>query len=228
MLLQIASTDSIFVKIQALESQIKELSESSSPNLLPLYTAILGAVFVWFGQYVDRESKKSQELINGMNSIFAKCQQLHISLENVSRGLAFEKNMANFWYYSHLTEYNFMNNETERSKQYYNKCLISTDSANVYVVKIGETLSEYYSLVSKFALLSKKEINISSILEMQRNSRFEDVPEISTSLQAEEAYTTFNANYENLVLIYQNKFAQLESINNTIKSICKEFKNTSE
>mgnify|MGYP000626740529 CR=1 FL=1 len=222
MLLQVNNIDTLVNKINNLESQLRHFTEDSNPAVLPIVTAILGAVLVWFGQFIDRESKQKQDLIKELNSIFTKCDQLFLTIESLAKGLSFEKNMRNFWYYSYLTEYNPDTDDSERAKEYYNKMLLATDNANMHSIKITESLCEYYSLVSKFSLLSKRNIDKTIIRNIQRNVVFNDPPNIDSALSVEEATSIFEHNYEEFANQYMLNFAPFETLNNEIELICKE------
>lgn len=225
MLLQIVSSgdSTIISKLEALATSMAELHKKVTLSpWIPFFTALLGGVLVLLGQYFDRQSKKKQEKRKEVTETFAQCELLLFSLKGLVKDLAGDKNLSAFWHYSHVVEEDAVGGDEELSKKYYEKSLADAATAIERRAKISDYFAQYYSYVSKFKTLTRRDIDLTSLKNLAINAEFEEAPEIAQTLKPEEARQVFHANTLALSKQYLSLLAPLDTINEKIKSICEE------
>ncbi len=158
-------SDSILVeKLDALlkSTDIIKNKTSFSP-FVPLLAALLGGIIVIVSQYLDRLARKNNEKKKEILDAFTTSEMLLFKLKSLLKELSSFRSQVEYWYYAYLKEKESDKPEDELIKTYYNKCIGCSDNSLSCKAKIDETLSEYYSMVSKVYILKKLKPDISSI-----------------------------------------------------------------
>jgi hypothetical protein len=185
----------------------------------PIMATIVGGILVWVGQFIERKYKRNQDLRKDIYETFTKCEMQLVFLKNLLRELATHKNLREFWWYSYNREFVSATKNAELEKKYYDSCLLSSEAAIKCDLKIGEILSDYYSNVSKFKILTGSEYDVSFIKELVVNSEFTDGKEIDKKLTNQQALAAYDTNRKQLAIQYLTKFQSIDALNETLKLI---------
>jgi hypothetical protein len=225
MLLQIISNpDSVIIKLDAIQHSIKLLNDKiSTSQWLPIATAILGAVLVWVGQFIERNYKKKQELSGKILNIYSGCEQILFKIKNFAKDAAFEKCMREYWYYCHVTELNAKDGDSEQTSMYYAKYVASTETASNYVSKIKEELAIYYSNVAEFNFFVKTPVDKTIVTKLQQTCSFNDPPYVDSSLTEQQALVKTDENTTDLTNQYISILSPLDRLNTEMENITQKF-----
>jgi len=151
--IKVFSLDSLDARTKKIEQLVSKIDDKSVWTILfPIIaTAVIGFIITWVLKMLDRKSEKKKE----KNIIYINCQYIKNSLYFLLSQLAYLKCDAQlqYWYSK--------NDDTEENKkkaldEYYNDYQLMLKLEE----KIGQTCSEYLSIINKFEKLHPEDLGL--------------------------------------------------------------------
>lgn len=220
MLIQIIidSDSTILSKMDVVIDIVKSFDKKVTINpWLPFLAAIVGGILVWIGQAIDRSYKVKQEIINEKMALFTKAEFLLLNLKNSLKELAVQKNLREYYWYCYIDEYNAPDKNEENEKKYLNDHYMACQAIVAVTIKLGEILSDYYSMASKFNVLNQDNLKFEFITYFVTATDFADAKQISANNSAEKALEEYEKNTKLLVSEYIALVEPFDVLNENLK-----------
>lgn len=181
-------------------------------------SAIVGGLLVLGAQYLDRQVKRKAEIKDELVNLVTTCEMLYMSIRSALKELSTQKNLRVYWWYCYIDECNAGEvKDIEKENKYLADHYIACNAIIVCDLKIDQLLAEYYSSVSKFAILKKINVDLTSVKNLATVYDFPDAKDIAEGTNSEEALRQYENNSKELANQYFEQFESLEQLNEKLK-----------
>lgn len=216
-------TDSTIInRLASMKRVLEKIDSKTTINpWLPLIASIIGGVMVWLGQFFDRKSKSKIDLKKELTEQYTKMELLLLGLKNSLKELSTHKNLRELYWNYYIDEFEATDKNIENEKKYLADHYTSCQSIITTSLKIGEAVSEYYSVASKFNVLSDSSLDLTFISEFLSKMDFSDAKKIAKGVSADKALEEYEINNKALAAEYIGLLSKFDALNTTIKSLIK-------
>ncbi|MFT3911468.1 MAG: hypothetical protein QM737_18740 [Ferruginibacter sp.] len=219
------SDSSILFEINKIEEKIDTIGKKADgfqwSTIIPV---IIGGLLVWIGQYLERVYKRKYEEQKELRDLVTKCETLFINICNALKELSTQKNLRTYWWYCYKDEFEAsIGKDIENQKIYFENHKNASIATIQIGLKIGDLLSEYYSGILKFKLISKTTFDDSDVKKLFM-LELSNAKKIAVGLDIDQALTEYENNRTELFNEYYNKFKLLEVLNENLKQNLKQRK----